>query len=1142
MGTALDPGAEVGHLRIERQVGRGAFATVYLAEDRQLGRWVALKVLEGPPRRDAEAALLRSFLEEARVIARLESPHVVTLYSLREGADGGVMLEMEFAPEGTLEDLLQQGALAADRTEAILRGTLAGLGAAHDGGVLHRDVKPGNILLVRGEAKLTDFGLARVMGDDVELDEGPMGTPYYMAPEALGGAAASVQSDLWSVGVVAHQMLAGHHPFPAPDVVGFFVAVENNDPTPLPAALPERLRLFVARCLEKDPARRPASCAEALALLDERPGRSEVPSVAPRPEPVEGCFQGREDERARAEAVLRSPGSHVVVVAGAAGIGKTALCEALAQRMRGEGMLWMDAHLSAVEGPLVTLVRAARTADPLAESAGAGASGGRPPPIEAILAGDEMPSLDSPQQALWALEHLLEGAAEERPLVLCVDDAQHASEEDLEFLGHLARRLSGRRFTLVVATRPDAIAAAGFPAAERIDLDGLDEASLFALLEERLGATLPGDVAARIHARTEGNPLYALELIRHLEDTGALERRGAQLLPTDSWHLQSIPARLRDLVRARLTTLDDEDRSLLEVAAIDGVEFDGRAVAAVQGMPVLQVLRRLQALSRRRTLIGRAHHGYRFADRVTQEVLYEDMAPELRVEIHRSLAEHLQTREGDADPSRIGRHWERCGERQRAAPHLLRVAEGARRRQEFRRLIEFGERAGVLDDPPLVDLCAHEDLTLGMASALLRRGDYERSRALFERMLGAAEERGDPALVERISVYRATATLVSGRRPEGNPSQWERIADRCGDTLDGARARAVVGRLAKIDGRLEDARRAFEAADRVFAATGSDWLHSMMQDQLGSVAMRAERLEEARSYYAVAAEVADRLGVTHNAAVSRLNAALAHMLAGHVDGVGLELRRSIRVLELAGASVSAAQAGIFLAEALYAGGNTTGAIQAIEEALPTLIRGRHGGALTNAWRLQAELLAVQDRLGEARASIERALEAGEASGDRSQRVVARAVAALIATAEGRTDDASRAVDAMATLAPDGTAGADGAVLVLSEAVLEGLPADRMETVGYLARSDLERHLREATLCHARGEACDRHVEGLSACRIGLRRASYRLLTDRLAAASHQRQGHDAEAARHRDAARRTATLLGHRRALRWLSGSFPPVP
>ncbi|MHC4818240.1 MAG: ATP-binding protein, partial [Planctomycetota bacterium] len=457
-------------------------------------------------------------------------------------------------------------------------------------------------------------------------------------------------------------------------------------------------------------------------------------------------------------------------------------------------------------------------------------------------------------------------------------------------------------------------------------------------------------------------------------------------------------------------------------------------------------------------------------------------------------------------------------------------AERANARQEAARFVDLAERAGMLEDPPLVDPRTEADLFLGLAQTLTRTGRAEEGEALFARLSRLATEAGDAELLATVEIRRALGLLGVGQRPEAGAAHWHARADRLGATVDGGLARSIAGRLAKLDGDLDDARDALEQADRIFRATDQGWQHSVMLDQLGSVAMRTGRLDDARTLYFEAAEVAERNGVVSNAAVSRTNATLAAMLAGTIEGMDRELRRSIRTFDLSGAFGTAAHTRLYLAEVLFAHGKTGAALEVLDVALAGLGRADHRVALANAWRMRAELLAVEGRLAEAAEAIASALRFAESGGDRTQILVARAVEAMVANAEDRPDDAARAVEEIRAEGQEGAARADGVVLILSEAVLFGMPPAALEAIRHVAHSELDRALLDTSLRLAAGRACDEPLRLLESQTIGLRRASYRLLTDWLAAEAALRSGDGRHAHKRAAAALETAVTLGHTRA------------
>ena len=328
----FEPGDRFGDLVIEREIGRGAFAAVYLAQDTLIGRPVALKVLRVQGA-DARRQMTREqLLEEARVAGRIRSPHVATLYRVHPlPHDDGWAIEMEYVDGGTLADLLgKDRSLRHAQITEILGGILRGLKAAHEAGIVHGDVKPGNVLFgSSGAVKLVDFGLSRLMGDpslsrssSVEL----VGTPVFMSPEIVMGEKPSAASDIWSTGVICYRMLTGRLPFPAQNLTTLFYSIQNAAPTPLDPGLPQTLCDLTLRCLSKSADERPASVQEALSLVvPYRPG--EISTPTPLPAPTVRLF-GRTHEkqllRGAVRDVLVGHGG-TVLISGETGIGKSAL-------------------------------------------------------------------------------------------------------------------------------------------------------------------------------------------------------------------------------------------------------------------------------------------------------------------------------------------------------------------------------------------------------------------------------------------------------------------------------------------------------------------------------------------------------------------------------------------------------------------------------------------------------------------------------------------------------------------------------------------------------------------------------------------------------------------------------------------------
>ena len=250
--------ARFAHYEIVRPLGRGAMGEVFEAADLHLPRRVALKFLAAELASDDSS--LRRFRREAESVSRLNHPHVATLHAFME-AEGRWFIVMELLAGGSLRERLQSSVPNLDEALRIAQDVSAGLAHAHARGVVHRDIKPENLMFTEdGAVKITDFGLARVSTATRLTRTGTaVGTPAYLAPEAISGTVAA-PADVFSLGIVLYEMLAGERPFEAGSMMGVLYAIAVREPKSLRAACPqapEALERLVGRMLAKNPEDRP---------------------------------------------------------------------------------------------------------------------------------------------------------------------------------------------------------------------------------------------------------------------------------------------------------------------------------------------------------------------------------------------------------------------------------------------------------------------------------------------------------------------------------------------------------------------------------------------------------------------------------------------------------------------------------------------------------------------------------------------------------------------------------------------------------------------------------------------------------------------------------------------------------------------
>jgi formylglycine-generating enzyme required for sulfatase activity len=274
-------GQTVSHYRVLEELGGGAMGVVYKAQDTRLKRLVALKFLPLDLTRDAEAR--QRFVQEAEAASALDHPHVCTIHDIESTGDGRVFIAMAFYEGETLKKRIQRGPLSITEAAGIGRQIAQGLTAAHEAGIVHRDVKPANVMITsRGEAKIVDFGIAKLVGHGDLTGTGlSLGTVAYMAPEQFTGH-VDARADLWALGVVLYEMLTGRRPFEAANEPAVMNAILNETPPGVGTLRPDAppaIVTIVERALQKNPADRYASAAEMerdLAALETPTGPTAV--------------------------------------------------------------------------------------------------------------------------------------------------------------------------------------------------------------------------------------------------------------------------------------------------------------------------------------------------------------------------------------------------------------------------------------------------------------------------------------------------------------------------------------------------------------------------------------------------------------------------------------------------------------------------------------------------------------------------------------------------------------------------------------------------------------------------------------------------------------------------------------------------
>jgi DNA-binding CsgD family transcriptional regulator len=678
--SLLAPGSVIADFRIEDVVGRGGMGVVYRATELSLGRPVALKVIA--PHLAEDPGFKARFVRESRLSASLDHPHIVPVYGAGE-ADGvpyiamrfveGVNLRMEIAAKGRLEPI---------RAVRVIEQIAFALDAAHERGLVHRDVKPANVLISRHgddeHAYLTDFGVTKTRTSTASrTGTGEWaGTLDYVAPEQLRGERVDARADVYSLGCVLYQCLTAHVPFPRDsDLATLWAHISEAPPSASDVFpdVPAELSALVSRALAKVPEQRYASAGEfaravrgALAHSPSRGGtveRPTRPSAPPaRPRRVAGPLYERERELSQAAAELDaacSGSGRILIVEGQAGIGKSRLLGELSGMAEARGFAVYSAcgielerefaygvarqlfeysvhHLSAEER--ASLFRgAAGLAESLLLRPGE-------PGSAADRAGESVE--DRMFAALHGLYWFCAELSERSPVLLAIDDADRADQASLRFLAHLAPRLEGLPVAVAVARRP---ANAGAPeqllaqieqhAALRLSPPPLTPAGSASVVAERLGEGDPEFFAA-CHRAAQGNPFLLGELCATLRAEGVTPTAAATPL------VERLGP--RNIARSSLTRIGSVApgaRRLVQAAALMGQDSELRHAAELAGLDLSEAAPLADSLVELGVLASSAP--LRFVHPVVRTAILEDQPAGTRALLH-ARAARLLARESAA--------------------------------------------------------------------------------------------------------------------------------------------------------------------------------------------------------------------------------------------------------------------------------------------------------------------------------------------------------------------------------------------------------------------------------------------------------------------------------------------------------------
>ncbi|MFA6958957.1 MAG: ABC transporter substrate-binding protein [Thermoanaerobaculia bacterium] len=691
---------------IVAELGRGGMGVVYLARDPRLNREVAVKIL---PSTLLTPSSEERFQREAELVAQMDHPAIVPIFDIGQH-EGSFYFLMPVVRGTNLRQFLRERARSLGDILDIVTQVADALDYSHGRGIVHRDIKPENIMVTQEEgmlrARVMDFGLAKAASENRLTKTGTLvGTVLYLSPEQVTARDLDGRSDLYSLGTVLYEALAGEPPFTGePQAILYRVVHENPRPIrSLGADIPEELEDIVAKALAKDKARRHQTGAElgdALRRLSSKLQESErnrsvilsTVMTAQHARPQQAQFVGREKEFAELQRRLNAAVDgecQFVVIGGDAGIGKSRLleelenlakarrirvlhgrfleqdrtfsyqgfCEVIQEHFRSKDTSSSGEHtdFSDLATELIALFPVLSEIGELRSAAGSDSGA----PREARKADDRTYIYE-------LLARTLGRIAGGRPLVLVFENL-HGAEMSLDALQYVVRRL-GPTPTLITGTYRTTEIDKRHPLVKMLDFFSDDRRFTSMMLgpfspsEHRQfveamigGGTVSNDLTRRLFEATEANPFFTKELIRSLVESGGISRddRGSWALSGEmAISSDALPATIQQAVEKRVERLPEAARDLLAVAAVLGKTFEFRDLETLS-----ESKDELEDVVERLIVDGileeeRESRGDRltFSSGIVRDVLYNALSRRKRKSLHRRYAEQLEKRfEGRLD-------------------------------------------------------------------------------------------------------------------------------------------------------------------------------------------------------------------------------------------------------------------------------------------------------------------------------------------------------------------------------------------------------------------------------------------------------------------------------------------------------------